>query len=251
MVKDSMKKHNFCFALMLGFAVAWSTGANGTDLEGNAFPEFDIWIGLDEEQKNRIFILNSYADEPSFEYNETALGISWDQRFHESWSWRAGVRYIDKQVDPPDANETRGVLDLKWFKPLGSEWLLTDRNRLDLRWFDGNYDMSFRYRNRLMIEKPFVIANYTMTGFASYEAYFDSRYSKVIQRNRFIAGVSFPCTKWASVDLFYGYHIESAPKHETGGAIGVAFGFYFIKANSFAERNMSYDEQESAVPPPP
>jgi hypothetical protein len=201
--------------------------SEAADLEAGAWPEFDIWIGLDQAQKNRIYILSSFANEPKFSYEETALGVSWDQRFHTSWSWRAGVRYIWKEVDPPDTNETRAVLDLKWFKDLGGGWLLTDRNRIDLRWFDNGEDMSYRYRNRIQIEKPFPVFSKTVTGFASYELYYDSRFNKWGQRHRFIAGVSVPITDWASVDVFYGYHIETAPKDESGDALGIAFGFYF------------------------
>jgi len=36
-----------------------------------------------------------------------------------------------------------------------------------------------------------------------------------------------PIVKWSSVDVFYGYHSEIKPKKETGGALGIAFGFYF------------------------
>jgi hypothetical protein len=63
--------------------------------------------------------------------------------------------------------------------------------------------------------------------FGSYELYYDSRYSRWGQRHRFIGGVSIPLAERASVDLFYGYHIETAPKDETGDAVGIAFGFYF------------------------
>jgi len=198
------------------------------DIEAGAWPEIDIWIGMDEENKNRIYILKSFTEEPSFKYDEEATGISWDQRFHENWSWRAGVRYISKTVDPPDASETRAVFDLKWYKDLGDNWLLTDRNRIDLRWFDGDYDSSYRYRNRLQLEKPFEVLEHTLTGFASYELYHDSRYDTTVQRQRFIGGVSIPLIEnKLSVDIFYGYHVESAPKKETGDALGIAFGIYF------------------------
>ena len=48
MVKNSMRRHIVLFALMVGLTAAWGTGASGADLEANAFPEFYIWIGLDE-----------------------------------------------------------------------------------------------------------------------------------------------------------------------------------------------------------
>lgn len=216
---------------MLALSVILSVTSSyiyAADIEGDAWPEIDIWIGMDEGNKNRIYILKSFTEEPNFEYQEEATGISWDQRFHENWSWRAGIRYIGKQVDPPDAGETRAVLDLKWFYPLGDNWLLTDRNRIDLRWFDGDNDMSYRYRNRIQLEKPFDVLEHTLTGFASFELYHDSRYSTTVQRQRFIGGVSIPLIEnKLSVDLFYGYHVESAPKKETGDAVGIAFGIYF------------------------
>ena len=131
-------------------------------------------------------------------------------------------------MDPPDANETRVVLDLKWFHELQNGWLLTDRNRLDLRQFDNDYSSSFRYRNRIQFEKGFHVFSLPRkwTVFGSYEIYYDSRYSKLGQRHRFIAGVSIPIFKWLSVDLFPAYHIETEPKYETGAAFGIAIGIY-------------------------
>ena len=159
------------------FVAAGSVHA-AADLEAEALPEFDIWIKLDDVGKDRIFILAAFADEPSYQYEATALSISWDRRMNKSWSWCVGVRYIWKAVDPPDTNETRGVFDLKWFKDLGNGWLLTDRNRIDLRKFEGVSSLSFRYRNRVQIEKPFKVFSQNWTGFTSYEIYYDSRYDE-------------------------------------------------------------------------
>ncbi len=217
-------------ALVVLFVSATPFACLAADLEADAWPELDIWIKLDEAGKNRLYILNSYTEEPSVQYQETALGLSWDQRFHKNWAWRIGARYIWKQVEPPDKNETRVVLDLKWFHELGagSGWLLTDRNRLDLRYFDNDPSSSFRYRNRIQLEKGFPVFSLprNWTGFASYEIYYDSRFNRLGQRHRFIAGVSVPIFKWLSVDVFPAYHIETEPKEESGAAIGVAIGIY-------------------------
>jgi hypothetical protein len=62
------------------------TTVRAQDLEAEAWPEFDIWINMDETGKNRLFILASFADEPKFQYEETALGVSWDQRLTPNWS---------------------------------------------------------------------------------------------------------------------------------------------------------------------
>ena len=34
------------------------------DIEAGAWAEIDIWIGLDDEQKNRIYILKSFTEQP-------------------------------------------------------------------------------------------------------------------------------------------------------------------------------------------
>ena len=228
-MKEGISNSNWTVVAVLILLALMAVPVTGlaADLEADAWPEFDIWIKMDEAGKNRIYILNSYTEEPKYSYDESVIGISWDQRFHKNWSWRVGARYIWKQVDPPDKNETRVVLDLKWFHELGNGWLLTDRNRLDLRNFDGDSSSSFRYRNRVQIEKEFFAFSRNMTGFASYEFYYDSRFNKWGQRHRFIGGVSIPLVKWASVDVFYGYHIETEPKDESGAALGIAFGLYF------------------------
>jgi hypothetical protein len=215
--------------ILLGVCVTFFGGsmAKAAELEADAWPEIDIWIKLDDVQKDRLYILLSFTEEPSYQYQETAVGLSWDRRFHPNWAWRIGARYIDKQVEPPDQGETRVVLDLKWFYPLGKGWLLTDRNRLDLRHFDGDTVASFRYRNRAMLEKPFTLFTQKLTGFGSYELYYDSRWNSWAQRQRIIGGVSIPVTKYASVDVFGAYHAEKTPKKEDGEALGVAFGLYF------------------------
>ena len=225
--RGSFVLHPWSILVLFAVILGATPGVMAQDLEVEGWPEFDIWIGLDKDRTDRIYILTSFASEPNYRYEESVAGVSWDRRFHENWSFRIGARYIWKEVDPPDANETRVVLDLKWFRPLGGGWLLSDRNRIDLRRFDASDSASFRYRNRIQMEKTLRIFSKQWTAFGSYEMYYDSRYDKWGQRNRFIGGVSVPVVEWFSVDLFYGYHVETRPRKETGGALGIALGFYF------------------------
>jgi len=59
------------------------TTVRALDLEAEAWPEFDIWIKMDETGKNRLFSPASFADEPKFQYEETggALGIAFGLYF--------------------------------------------------------------------------------------------------------------------------------------------------------------------------
>jgi len=213
------------FLLCLSVQNGWCAEA---DIEAESWPEFDIFIGLDKDRKNRIIILNSYARAPEHTYQETALGVSFDRRFSKSWSWRAGLRYIAKEADPPDTDEVRGVFDLKWFRPLGRGWLLTDRNRVDIRYLDKTNKVTYRYRNRIMLEKPFRVGKSDWTGFASVEFYYDSSFNDWI-RTRLIGGVSIPVSTWGALDVFYGYHLETQPNLEDAEAVGLAFSLFVYK----------------------
>ncbi len=59
------------------------TTVRAQDLEVEAWPEFDIWIKMDETGKKRLFILALFADDPKFQYEETggALGIAFGVYF--------------------------------------------------------------------------------------------------------------------------------------------------------------------------
>lgn len=63
-------------------------------------------------------------------------------------TFRVGYRHLISQ--PGDEN--RMIMEVTPRVPLPKSFLLTDRNRMDLRWRDG---FSWRYRNRLGVEKEF------------------------------------------------------------------------------------------------
>ena len=221
----SMRTTRACLAVMM-MMVAGAHSARGEagDIELEAWPEFDIWIDLNEDASTRLYILNSWAEDADKVYEEMALGVSLDQRLKTWMSVRGGIRYIWKQADPPQGNETRAVFDAKFYAPTWKEFLLTNRNRIDLRWIDG--ELTERYRNRTQLERPISIFGYRPTGFTSYEVYYDTKYDDWV-RQRIIVGGSFPVQEWLTVDLFYGYHVVSKPKPENAGAWGLAIGFWF------------------------
>ena len=54
-----------------------------------------------------------------------------------------------------------------------ASFLLTDRNRADLDWKTGNF--SWRYRNRLQIERRLAIRSYHPAPYASVELFYQSQ----------------------------------------------------------------------------
>lgn len=78
--------------------------------------------------------------------------------------------------------------------------LMSDRNRFEFRWINRNYH--FRYRNRLMFERPVKIKKLKLTPYGAAEAFWDQRFSKWNQF-KFTGGVQIPFIKRSSFDFFY------------------------------------------------
>jgi len=118
--------------------------------------------------------------------------------------------------------------------PLKEQILLTDRNRQDFRWMRG--DFSFRYRNRLTVEKEYHLFGRPLTPYGSAEVYFDSRFS-TFNRYRFVGGIQIskkPAQPWLHIlrkervwDIYYlrQEDTRSEPKHVN--ALGITFSIHF------------------------
>jgi hypothetical protein len=98
-------------------------------------------------------------------------------------------------------NENKIALDAwgRWaFKK--PKILITDRNRVEFRWVNGDYHI--RYRNWLFAERPFKINKIKLTPFAGTEPFWDQRYGKW-NLFRFMAGARVPLMRRTFVDVFY------------------------------------------------
>ena len=214
-----MKKILFAFFLVI-------TGLNQVaNAQGDvdAWPEFDVWFRLNDQ--DRIYTMISLATDSANSYYETAVGIAWDRRLNEDWSVRASYRYVFTQAEPVNSDESRFILDAKYYLPLGDKFLLTNRNRVDLR-FLNDADFSFRLRDRLQIERPFnVLWDNTLVLWSSFEVWYDNRYSVVLNRNRLLAGFTFFFTEWISTDIFYAWQNEKNPP-DNKDALGVFLGVW-------------------------
>ena len=214
-----MKKFLFAFFFVI-------TGLNQVaNAQGDvdAWPEFDIWFRLNNQ--DRIYVMASFATDSARSYEESAFGIAWDRRLNEDWSVRASYRYVYTQTEPLNSDESRFILDAKYYLPLGDKFLLTNRNRIDLR-FLNDADFSFRLRDRIQIERPFnVLWDNTLVLWSSFEVWYDNRYSVVFNRNRLLTGFTFFFTKWISTDIFYAWQNEKNPP-DNKDALGVFLGVW-------------------------
>lgn len=150
-------------------------------------------------------------------------GLPLDESKHRFLLLRVGYRYLHSYSGDPE--EHRAVLEATGRYPLRAGLLVSNRLRLDLRFIGA--ESSWRFRNRLSIEKEIAIGRVRMTPYARGEVYYDSRYAEW-SRTEWIAGATFPVRSRLEVESYFNY------QNDTGGdvnrqvyAIGAALNVYF------------------------
>ena len=109
-----------------------------------------------------------------------------------------GYRYMPQANDAAAINRMEPVVNFHF--PLPARFLLSDKNRGDLDWQNGSF--SWRYRNRVQIEKTLAIGSYHPAPYASAEFFYDSRYGKWSD-TAIYAGCSFPIGKHSEFQPYY------------------------------------------------
>ena len=137
-----------------------------------------------------------------------------------------GYRYIAA----PDTPTTNRMLNCATFNfPLRAGFHLSDRSRADLDWTSGNF--TWRYRNKLTVERTFAVSSYHLIPYAAVEPYYESKFGKW-STTALYAGCLLPV----------GHHVEFNPYYEhennTGGranhpenAVGLAVYLFFSGEN--------------------
>jgi uncharacterized protein DUF2490 len=136
-------------------------------------------------------------------------------------TFRVGYQYL---VNVGQPNENRIVLQLTPRLPLPWSLLLSDRNRADLRVIRGNF--SWRYRNRLALERTFRIRSVSLTPYAQEEVYYDSRFDAWTQ-NSYEFGVAFPVRRRFELAPYYNRENQSRSSTPHANIIGVTVSLYF------------------------
>jgi hypothetical protein len=109
-----------------------------------------------------------------------------------------GYRYLPSPGSPP---ENRMEPTLTFHFP-AVKFLLTDKNRADLDWKQGKF--SWRYRNRVQIEKRLTIRRYHPAPYASAEFFYESQHAKWSDTALY-AGCLFPVRKRFEFDTYYAH----------------------------------------------
>jgi hypothetical protein len=197
------------------------------------WPEVDVFVKINGEARLE-FVAARATDGAT--YNSAELGPtleitlkpilqtkqdSLDDAKRKYLTFGVGYRYYSN-LDKP--NENRAELDLtpRYFLP--GSLLLSDRNRIDLRVIGDNF--SWRYRNRLTLERAFRFACVQLTPYARGEVYYDNRYG-IWNMNRYSFGVIIPVRKRAELEPYYEHINDSRSSVKHVNAFGFATHLYF------------------------
>ncbi|MGC2282419.1 MAG: DUF2490 domain-containing protein, partial [Candidatus Acidiferrales bacterium] len=133
-----------------------------------------------------------------------------------------GYRYLPT-LNKPSVNRLEPALTLHI--PMKGRILITDRNRGDLDWSKGSF--TWRYRNRLTIERRASIGSYHPAAYVSAEVFYQSRYGKWSSTNLY-AGCLLPVSKHVQFDPYY-EHENNTGRHpnQQVNAVGLILDLYF------------------------
>ena len=139
---------------------------------------------------------------------------------------RSGYRYLPSYAG--GSSENRAFLEATVRYPMTGPFghlLLSNRHRMDFRVIDGTY--SWRYRNRLSLERELSVGVVRVNPYARFEMFYDSRFAAV-SRTETMAGASFPIGRYWELEGYFDYQLDtgSAPNKKTR-AVGVVSTFYF------------------------
>lgn len=144
-----------------------------------------------------------------------------DAAAHKYLTFRAGYRYIITTDKP---SEHRVLLEATPRFPLPWTLLLSDRHRVELRVIEGRF--SWRYRNRLTLERSFHVKRVSLTPFIRGEIFYDSRFDRWNQ-NSYSMGASFPVRHRLDLAPFYEHRNTSRSSPEHVNALGLTVSLYF------------------------
>jgi len=204
------------------------------------WPEIDVYINL--KPKVRLFLLGtvskSVEDGELFNAKafESQIGMHVDYIPNKHFILRTGYRFgtsVGETSEP--FKEHRLLTEQTLRKLLPGDLLLSDRNREDFRFLNG--DFSFRYRNRVTLEREFQLQKRTVTPYVSGELFYDTRFDSW-NRNRLAVGVQIllrrgPIRKLllpkrqVILDVYYMRQNDSRSNAAHVNAIGASLAFYF------------------------
>ncbi len=202
------------------------------------WPALDLYVNVNED--SRFFFQYSATRQADLQdYEDGLVGAYFDyytlplarKRLAEQpdaardkfLMFRMGFAY---QANPPDKKPSTqyiGVLEVDPRQPLPWGMLMTDRNRMEFRLVNGDYEP--RYRNRLRIERTFKVGRFGLTPYIDCEAFYESQYHAWAEI-RYEGGMEWAIKRYLVLQGYYTRQRETQPKNSYVNALGATLQIY-------------------------
>jgi len=226
-----------CQSALLLLLLAHYSPSRAQD-KGEAWPEISTFVNL--TPTTRFYFLSTLSSDQDSHSIQGEFGPNFDVYLrpllrrrirnedpakNKLFFFRTGYHYLPSFThDSP--NEHRGILEATARVPLIADILASFRSRVELRAIEGQ-NFSWRFRERLTLEKTVAMREYTFTPYIRAEGYYDSRYGK-LTKNSITVGSAFPITKHTEVEIYYEDQRDTSrsPVFHVRGT-GVVLNLYF------------------------
>ena len=133
-----------------------------------------------------------------------------------------GYRYLSAP-DEASTNRLEPVVILNF--PMKGRVLISDRNRADLNWQNGNF--TWRYRNRITVERSVHLHGYHPSPYAMAEFFYNSQYGKWSDTALF-AGCIFPIGRHVEFNPYYEHQNSTGPSpNQQLNQLGLMLNLFF------------------------
>lgn len=133
-----------------------------------------------------------------------------------------GYRLITAPNTPA---ENRELAAATFNYPIAGRAHLSDRNRIELDWKNGVF--TWRYRNKLTLERTFTIREYHLIPYVAAEPFYESQYNKWSTTDLY-AGCLLPVGKHLQFNVYYEHENDTGkrPNHQEN-YVGLILNLYF------------------------
>lgn len=196
------------------------------DVYANVAPSARFWFQVKETKEDGAPTQAEIG--PSLDYYvkpllklKTVAAFDLDESKQRLLVLSVGYRYLPSPGKP---SQNRMLLMATSNLPFKGGMLVSDRNRLEINYTNGN--PSWRYRNRLTLQKPIAVHSYHPSPYASAEFYYNSRYDKW-STTSIDAGCIFPLGRKTEVNPYYEHQNSTGTSpNQQVNALGLILNIY-------------------------
>ena len=223
-------------AVALGLLLASLTAPVTAESQSQFWPEIDTYYKVNSKVRFSFFAQqtreNAQGEDaeigPNFDlYVKPLIKLKkfvffqLDESKSRLLQLRSGYRYMPSTTSP---TEQRISFEATGRFPLAVGVLVSDRSHVDVRYISDEW--SWRYRNRLSLERDVRIKSYHFAPYIRAEAFYDSRYGK-FSRTTEDVGATFPVRRRIEIEPYYEHQNDTskAPNRQVN-AFGLTLSLY-------------------------